>query len=143
MKNRVRFLPTLPHHEYLSLVQEADVVLDTLHFNGQNTSLEAFAMGIPVVTFPGTMQRERHTFGMYLEMQFMDLVADSEARYVEIAVRVANDHDFRDACCARISESASKLFERIDFVRNCEAVLNGLVETARRVRSAKAQPDTR
>jgi len=138
LRNRVRFVPTLPHDEYLSLLQEADVVLDTVHFNGQNTSLEAFAMGVPVVTLPGTMQRERHTFGMYFEMQFMDLVADSESRYVEIAVRVANDHDYRDRCRARISEGASKLLQRIDFVRNCETVLSELVEMAFRAKSAKS-----
>jgi len=41
---------------FLHLQALADVLLDTIHFGGGNTSLEAFAFGTPVVTLPG-----RHT----------------------------------------------------------------------------------
>jgi protein O-GlcNAc transferase len=126
--SHVRFLPMLPHDEYLCLLHESAVVLDTVHFNGQNTSLEAFAMGIPVVTLPGEMQRERHTYGMYLQMEFMDLVAQSEAQYVDIAYRVANDKTYRDYCRQRIAVGGARLFENIEFVRSCESALIEMLE---------------
>jgi protein O-GlcNAc transferase len=87
---RLVFLKSLPYAGFLSLLQCADVMLDTLHFNGQNTSLEAFAMGTPVVTLPGTMQRGRHTFGMYQAMAWTELVARDGDDYVRLAVRVAS-----------------------------------------------------
>jgi predicted O-linked N-acetylglucosamine transferase (SPINDLY family) len=121
LAGRVVYLKSLPYEEYLSLIQCADVMLDTLHFNGQNTSLEALSLNIPVVTLPGTMQRERHTYGMYAAMRFTELVAGTKEDYVQLAVRVVNDTAFRNHCQSRIAESASVLFENANFVRNCEA----------------------
>jgi hypothetical protein len=43
-------------------------MLDTLHFNGMNSSLEALAVGLPVVTLPTQLQRGRHTRAMYLKL---------------------------------------------------------------------------
>lgn len=66
--DHILFVPTRPHEAFLELLAAADVVLDTMHFNGQNTSLEAIAMGVPIVTLPGDLQRSRHTLGMYRAM---------------------------------------------------------------------------
>jgi predicted O-linked N-acetylglucosamine transferase (SPINDLY family) len=38
---------------YLRVLQLSDVVLDSAPFNGYNTTLDAFAMGTPVVTLAG------------------------------------------------------------------------------------------
>jgi CRISPR-associated protein Csy1 len=121
----------MPYTEYLHLLQVSDVILDTAHFNGQNTTLESFAMGTPVVTLPGRMQRERHGYGMYRAMNFMELVAESETEFVDLAWRVANDREYRDYCRERIESGASKLFEDLNFVRNLEAALVGMVDAAR------------
>jgi protein O-GlcNAc transferase len=126
--NRVIFIKSLPYDEYLNLIRNADVILDTLHFNGQNTSLEAFAMGIPVVTMPGSMQRGRHTYGMYLSMGFLDLVATDGLNYVETAVKIATDPEYRNYCRMRIAEACDKLFENLDFVRSCEQVFSRMIE---------------
>jgi len=127
---RVVFLSALPYLDFLSLVACADVILDTVHFNGQNTNLEAFSMGVPVVTWPGILQRERHTYGMYLAMGFMDLVADSEADYIRLAVRVAKESGFRVQCKARISDACHVLFNNHDFLRSTEKAIVQMVNTA-------------
>jgi len=63
---RVVFVPRQGQDaDFLNLLAAADVILDTPHFNGMNTSLESFAVGTPVVTLPGQFQRGRHTYGMY------------------------------------------------------------------------------
>src|SRR5207302_10296563 len=99
--SRVVFIDSLPYQDFLALIACCDVMLDTLHFNGQNTNLEAFAMGVPVVTLPGRLQRERHTYGMYRAMGFLDLVAKSGDDYVQLAVHVANDAAYRRHCSGR------------------------------------------
>jgi predicted O-linked N-acetylglucosamine transferase (SPINDLY family) len=85
-------------------------------------------MGIPVVTMPGSMQRGRHTYGMYLSMGFMDLVATDDSNYVETAVKIATDPEYRNYCRMRIAETCDKLFENLDFVRNCEQVFSKMIE---------------
>jgi len=126
--SRVVFIDSLPYQDFLALIACCDVMLDTVHFNGQNTNLEAFAMGVPVITLPGRLQRERHTYGMYRAMEFLDLVAKNADNYVQLAVRVANEAAYRQQCSARIAESCGVLFENRDFVRNCEATFRRLLE---------------
>ncbi|HYP67947.1 MAG TPA: tetratricopeptide repeat protein [Thiobacillaceae bacterium] len=125
---RLHFIKSLPHARYLSLLRCADVMLDTLHFNGQNTSLEGFAVGVPIVTLPGRLQRSRHTYGMYRAMNFMELVADSKSDYAAKALAVATDPAFRAHCQARITESAGVLYENTVFVRHCEEAFVNMVE---------------
>lgn len=128
---RVTFIKRLDHEKYLRLLACADVMLDTVHFNGQNTNLEAFSIGIPVVTWPGTMHRGRHTIGMYKKMgeeHFAELIAVNAADYADKAVRVATDAELRRTLQARIESNRSKLYEDIGFVRACEKIFSDLVK---------------
>ena len=130
LANRLSFINSLPHTDYLRLLRSSDVMLDTLHFNGQNTSLEGFAMGVPIVTLPGRLQRARHTYGMYRAMNFMELVAESKSDYAAKAVAVASNPAFRAHCQARIAEGCGVLYQNIAFVRHCEDALVDMVEQA-------------
>ncbi len=118
--DRVRFLGRLDEDDFNGLLRLADVVLDTPHFNGMNTSLQAFAMGSPVVTLPKDFQRGRHVLGMYRRMGWMDLVADSPERYVALALRLAQDRGYRAAAVAEIEARRSVLFEDRSVVRQFE-----------------------
>lgn len=117
---RIVFVPRLREGDYLNLIALADVMLDTLHFNGMNTSLEAFAVGTPVVTLPAALQRGRHTQAMYRRMGLDDLVAHDAQEYVGEAVRLANDADYRSAARSRILANNSALFEDAEVVREFE-----------------------
>jgi predicted O-linked N-acetylglucosamine transferase (SPINDLY family) len=111
LQQRIRILPRQPHASYLALMHAADTVLDPIDFNGMNNSLDAFAAGVPVVTLPSGLQRGRHATGMYRAMQLTDCVADSEERYVEIAVRLGRDADFRHHVRKAVVERRDVLFE--------------------------------
>ena len=51
--DRVVFVPTMPHEKFLGLPILADAVLDIPTFSAGNSSLEAFAMGAPVINLAG------------------------------------------------------------------------------------------
>ncbi len=108
---RIHFLPQLAYGDYLALVARADCLLDTTGFGGGSTSLEAFHLGRPVVTWPGSFMRGRLTYGFYRRMGILDTVADSARRYVELAVRLANDRPWRESLQSRITAAAPVLFE--------------------------------
>lgn len=143
--DRMLFIKRMPHTQYLRLMSCADVMLDTVHFNGQNTNLEAFALGIPVVTLPGEMQRERHTIGMYRAMgetSFSELIAKNKNDYADKAVRVAIDKQLRAALQDRIAQRSCVLYEDIGFVRSCEnALRNMLVESRSRYSTSQLPAD--
>jgi protein O-GlcNAc transferase len=98
-------------------------MLDIIHFSGYTTSLEAFAVGTPVVTLPGKFQRGRHTQGLYKEMGVHDCVADSPSDYVKIAVRLGTDAAYREKIRAKILANRHRLYENPTVVDEYERVL--------------------
>ena len=130
LAHRVRFVPRMSREHYLELLAAADVILDTVHFNGMNTSLEALALGKPVVTWPAALQRGRHTLAMYRKMGMSELIADGAERYVEIAVRAGTDRDYAHAVRGRILERHDALFEESRVVREFERFFLEALERA-------------
>jgi predicted O-linked N-acetylglucosamine transferase (SPINDLY family) len=109
--DRIRFIEPLDQHGFFDLLAAADVVLDPVHFNGMNSSLEAFAVGAPVVTLPTDLQRGRHTQAMYRAMEISDAIASDAADYARIAVQIACERDFGNDLRARILERNAVLYE--------------------------------
>jgi protein O-GlcNAc transferase len=118
--DRIVFLPRMATADYINLIALADVMLDTVHFNGMNTSLEAFAVGTPVVTLPGEFQRGRHTQAMYRRMGLDDAICCDAAQYVAMAVRLGTDAGARAAMSARILAQHHVLYEDMNVVREFE-----------------------
>jgi predicted O-linked N-acetylglucosamine transferase (SPINDLY family) len=117
---RIRFVPRLAYEQFLGLLATADVVLDTVHFNGMNTSLEALAFGTPVVTLPGEFQRGRHTQAMYRTMGIAECIAADAAQYVDIAVDLGTDREKARVVRQKILASNHVLFENARVVEEFE-----------------------
>ena len=118
--DRVKFLPRMSEQEFLSLLKLADVVLDPFHFGGGNSSLEAFACSVPVVTLPSPFLRGRLTLALYEQMGVMDCVAYDFKSYVNIALRLANEINWRKKIREKIRSRADILFEDVEAVRELE-----------------------
>ncbi len=119
--DRVVFLPrTASPGGYLQRLQACDVILDTMHYCGGNTSLEAISAGALVVTLPAALQRGRHTYGFFRKMRFMDTVVQSASEYAQLAVRIATDQALRMHLKALQQERAAALYEDDGAVRQIE-----------------------
>ncbi len=125
--DRIRFFGRLPLPRFLGLMTLVDVLLDTPHFSGGNTSFQAFQMAVPIVTLPGKFMRGRATYGLYRIMGITDLVAQDEADYVRIALRVANDSEFRNHCVAEIEAKRHLIFDRMDVAKVFEKFFKDIV----------------
>ncbi len=124
LRQRARLLePFVPHESYLRLNQLCDVMLDTPHWSGGNTSLDAFASGLPVVTLPGRLMRGRQSAGMLRLLGVPELIVSSPEEYVATAVRLGTDREERAAVSGRIKAALGNLFERDEPVRALEAFL--------------------
>jgi predicted O-linked N-acetylglucosamine transferase (SPINDLY family) len=117
---RIVFLRRMGFAEFLRLLAVADVILDTVHFNGMNSSLESFAVGTPIVTLPSGLQRGRHTQAMYRKMHIDDAIARSSAHYIEIAVRIATDPEYQQSLRERILSRNHVLFADLRVVQEFE-----------------------
>ena len=88
----------------------ASVVLDSFQWSGGNTSLEALAMGVPVVTLPGRFMRGRVTAAMYRQMGLADMIAADAVDWVSRAAKLATDAAAGAGARQAIVESGGRLF---------------------------------
>lgn len=108
---RIDFIAPLGFERFLSLLRHAAVSLDPTPFCGGNTTLEAFAVGTPVITLPGAFMRGRVTHAFYRQMGIDAGTATSPGDYVARAVALAGDPDARATAAKAIVEARPAVFE--------------------------------
>jgi len=118
--DRVSFMPRMDRPSYLALNSAFDVMLDTVHFGGGNTSYEAFALGVPVVTLPSAFLRGRITYAQYKMMGIEDPIVATPEAYVAKAVELGSDPDRRAMARELILAANDVLFENADAARGLE-----------------------
>lgn len=74
---------------------EIDIALDTFPYGGVTTTLEAIAMGVPVVSLCGLSPASRSGLSLLSALGFRDWVATDASGYVETALRLAADASLR------------------------------------------------
>lgn len=110
IRERVIVLPQLPHPDFMRVNRLCDAMLDTLHWSGGNTSLDALACGLPIVTLPGAHMRGRQSAAMLGLVGAGELVAEDRASYLAITSRIVRDAGWRDALRERIRTAQDRLF---------------------------------
>jgi predicted O-linked N-acetylglucosamine transferase (SPINDLY family) len=110
VQDRIIFVPQQPFLEYCQLTSMADVVLDPLHFGHGSSGYDVFSFNRPLVTLPTALNVGRVTTAFYTKMGWTDLVASSAEEYVDLAVRLGTNLDFRQAAIRQISERSDALF---------------------------------
>ena len=111
IRERVRVLPPLPHEQFLRINLVCDAMVDTLHWSGGNTSLDALACGLPIVTLPGAYMRGRQSAGMLSLLGMPELIARDVDDYVRIATRLAAEPAWRASLRERIRKAHAALFD--------------------------------
>ena len=104
------FHPRCSQEEFFGLIEESDIILDSFNWSGGNTSLEAISLNKPIVTYPSTFMRGRHTYGILKILDIDETIAISKKNYVEIAVKLANEKNFRNSIVDKIKKNKNKLF---------------------------------
>lgn len=128
----VVMLPYLAPPAYRGLNERADVYLDSIGWSGGNTTLEALACGLPVVTLPGDLMRGRHSAAMLWQCGAADTVAANVDDYVAIAVRLGLDAEERQSLRGRILAGMERIYADLRPLRALEDFLEREVETLSR-----------
>jgi CRISPR-associated protein Csy1 len=132
---RLVFLPYVPRDRYLQINLACDLMLDTQHWSGGNTSLDALACALPVVTLPGRFMRGRQSAAMLEIAGVPELIVESAEAYVSLALRLLEDRDFQQTVRGRLVGGAGRLFDDPAPLRALAEFLQSAV-AADRARSA-------
>jgi protein O-GlcNAc transferase len=135
--NRAIFLPYQRFEDYCRLLQLADVVLDPPHFGAGSSSYDIFSFDLPAVTLPGELIVGRVAYAFYRKMGVSDLVASSPEHYVQLAVRVASDREYRLALRDRLAVASHVLFDDLEAVRDHERFFEEVIVSAQESRTAR------
>jgi protein O-GlcNAc transferase len=119
--DRLVWIPKQVGQAYASLIHAADVVLDPIQFGGVNTTYDALSAGRATVTWPSHLHRGRYTLGCFRRMEMLDTVARSAEDYVQLAVHLGRDRDFRRSIEDKIIERRPILFSSQESARELES----------------------
>jgi CRISPR-associated protein Csy1 len=110
-RERLIVLPPFPHEDYLRINLVCDAMVDTLHWSGGNTSLDALACGLPVVTLPGAYMRGRQSAAMLRLVGAPELIAQDPDDYLRISTDLVDDGASRAAIANTIRNGLDALFD--------------------------------
>jgi len=128
--DRLVFLPPVAKPDFPRLLAACDVMLDPFHYSGGHTTLTAFSVGLPVITWPGDYMRGRHTYGFYRLMGLADCIADDHRDYVRRALAIGGDTAERRRISAAIGETRGVLFDPAAAIRAIEDFLDDALARA-------------
>ena len=103
-------VPRLERQAWLALNKSCDVYLDSIGWSGGNTTLEAIACGLPVVTHAGSQMRSRHSAAMLWRMGLDAYVASNVVDYTALAGELLTDQAARLHASEQIVEHRGKLY---------------------------------
>ncbi|QEH37623.1 TPR repeat-containing protein YrrB [Aquisphaera giovannonii] len=127
-RDRLAFVGRQPRASYLELHHLIDIGLDTFPYNGQTTTLDAFWMGVPVVSLAGATAPSRAGLSLLSHLGLPELAAESPDEFVGIAASLAADlprlASLRRAL--RPSLEASPLMDPHRFARGIEGAYRAM-----------------
>lgn len=122
---RLLFLPLMPRQRYLQVARCCQGMLDCRYWSGGNTTLDALAVGLPVMAWPGESMRSRQSAGMLQAMGIDELIAGSAEELVQGVSRLLGDAAWQKSMANRVAERRHGLFDDPAPVQALVAALEG------------------
>ncbi|MUL35554.1 tetratricopeptide repeat protein [Gloeocapsopsis dulcis] len=122
------FLPRLNTLDYFNLNQISDIFLDTFTWSGGNTTLEAIACNLPIVTYPGEFMRGRHSYAILKMLGITDTIAENEAEYIKVAVKLGLNKKWRNSIVEQMMQRHPYLYDDKTCVEALDAFFRYVVQ---------------
>jgi len=122
----LRVMPWQSPAGFYSVMRQAEVFLDTIGFSGFNTAMQAIDCALPIVTVDGEFMRGRFASAILRRIGLDELVSVDDDAYVESAVRLATDTDYRQKIKSILEANRSVLYRDTAPIQALEKYLNVL-----------------
>ncbi len=116
--------------EYFAAIQNVDIALDSMPYNGATTTLDTLWMGVPVVALRGDRTIGRGAYSIVSAAGLSELVAEELAEYIEKNIRLARDSDARIALrkSLRVRLQGSPLMDTKTFINDVEDLYRSMFD---------------
>jgi predicted O-linked N-acetylglucosamine transferase (SPINDLY family) len=119
-RDRCLLLPQQDFFSYWNLNLVSDVYLDSIDWSGCNSTMEAIACRLPIVTMPGQFMRGRHSYAMLTQLDVTETIAKAKREYVSIAVKLGLDRTWRQTVIDQMVANYDRLYSDLRSVRALE-----------------------
>jgi protein O-GlcNAc transferase len=123
-------LPELNANQYNGMNILSDIYLDTMEWSACNSAFEAIAYSLPIVTLPGHFMRGRHSAAILEMMGMTETIANNIDEYIDIAVRLGENSDYRKSISDKIGKNKHRIYEDITAIKGLEDFLISVVADA-------------
>ncbi|WP_448562459.1 tetratricopeptide repeat protein [Trichothermofontia sp.] len=123
----VTFLPRELYKDYYNFYRIADAFLDTFEFSGCLTTLDSLVYDLPIVTCPGQLMRGRQSYGILTRIGVTETIAQNETEYINIAVRLGLDPEWRQQISEKIRQGKSRLYDDLEPLQALESFYEQVV----------------
>lgn len=125
------------YQNYMALMEEGDISIDSYHFGGCNTIADSLFLRIPTVTYEGDKWYNRIGSRMLRMAGTPELIATNDDEYVRLVSRLVHDDSFRSQIRERLiatdldatifnASTAGCFRETVDYlIENHERLVHG------------------
>ena len=92
--DRVCVYPYMPYAEYMIIMEEGHICLDSYHFGGFNVIVDGLYLQKPSIVFEGKRWYNRVGAKLMKKLGLGDLVAKTSTEYMQLTLKLINNPDF-------------------------------------------------
>ena len=120
----VVIMPRLDPSQYNALNHLSNIYLDSIGWSGCNSTFEAIANDLPIVTFPGDLMRGRHSAAILKMMGLTETISDSLDDYIKMAINLGQNSELRRQISEKIAANKRRIYDD----RKCITALENFLE---------------
>ncbi len=118
----------LTKSEYFSVLDQANVILETFPFGGGNTMLQSLAIGTPYISLDSDFLRGSFGTGFYRYINEHRFIAKTIDEYIQLAIQTAYDPSIKAEFKKMVAKNHNKLFNNMsgskEFYQWIHSILN-------------------
>lgn len=95
-KENVEIFPEQPYPQYMALMEEGDITLDSYPYGGYNSLVDSVYLRKPFVSFEGDRFFSRASSQILREMGLSELISVNKDEYIDKVLRLIQDADYRE-----------------------------------------------
>jgi predicted O-linked N-acetylglucosamine transferase (SPINDLY family) len=102
--DHVHVYPYMPYSEYMAIMEEGDICLDSHHFGGFNVIIDGLYLQKPSVVMEGKRWYNRAGARLMKNLGLAELVAKSPSEYTQLTLKLINNQDYYQTMRERITQ---------------------------------------
>ena len=124
-KKQIYVFSKVDYAEYLNKVACADLFLDSFFYSSGATANDVVSSGVPILASPGKTYSSRMSGSINNCLHLNHLNVQSIEEYIELAVKISTDFEFKYKIKAQLTEGINKsgLFNEKQFTHDFEKIL--------------------